>query len=152
MFDQSDNVTGHGPIGVEGHVARISGSAEASEVWENHTSICSQERGDDSRASFGGRIRQGRSPAESFDKKLLPFFKNRQNQLEISELPKGINSIPMQKDDGRTLAFVMISDGSAVERCESLQRNLKRMQTSRRSRPENRSPMCKGIASLQERI
>jgi len=77
IFDQSDNVTGHGPIGVKADVARFRGSAKAAGVRENNTSVCGQERWDDSWASFCGRIREGRSSAESFDKEPLPLFKDR---------------------------------------------------------------------------
>jgi hypothetical protein len=127
MLDQSDNVPSHGPIGVEGGFLRFRGSTEGAEIGENHSRICSEECGDNPPAPFRRRIGQGRSSAEGFDKKLLPLFQDWQNSVETSKLPKGINSITMQKNDRKSFALVMVSDGGSIEGCESFQYSLRSM-------------------------
>ena len=40
MFNQSDNVSGHGPIGVEADFARFRGGTESTEIRHNYAGLC----------------------------------------------------------------------------------------------------------------
>lgn len=127
MFDQSNHVAGHGPIRIESDFPRFRGSTEAAEIRENHPRVRGEERWENSRAPFGGRIGKGRSSAKRFDEKFLSCFKERQNPFETPKLPKSIDSIAMQKNDRRTSALVMVGDRGAIEGSEVFHRRLQRM-------------------------
>jgi hypothetical protein len=46
---------------------------------------------------------------------LLPFFKQREDSLELSELTEAIDEPSMQEDDSTPLALVMVGDLNSVK-------------------------------------
>lgn len=96
------------------------GGAEPAHVGDDHAGSCFKQPRDQAGPSLDGGLGRRRREAHLFPEQRDGSFKDGTRQVEVPEVSQAVQPKPLQKDDRRSRALVVVSDPGPVKRYEAV--------------------------------